>query len=249
MFAVTNTHGNGPNFFRPPPPPPPFNPILNGVNFTVSKIIAATVLSSSNTTAFLWDLVPIIDRFLLLNQTQVSSQLSWNVTQQMINNSTRLSWSTIPSNVQTFLLNQETNLAFFNLTFGQLGWTGPSDTFANTIVLSILPNEVTSILSNITQLTNQLTFSQLVNTTALRTRWSTYDSDDTYQNMPILFGIPRPRNGYKQHNGRHKRHAGNDRPRPSVPTTPAPLTASMVASQAIKTANTFLCTIFDCYYF
>ena len=210
----------------------PYNPILYHLNETISKLINAAVLSTSNTTAYVWDLLSPIDRFVLLSQTQVS-QTGWNVTQEVINNTTRLGWASVPSTVQTILLAQG-NLNILNLTYVQFGWSGPNDTFANSVLFSFLPDKIVSIYSNITQLVSDISFSTIVNTTAVD--WRTQRE---IREFSIVSIIPD-----KRDEGRYKRHWFGGWEKRT--TTPRPITAASVANQAVAAAARFICSYVWC---
>ena len=210
---------------------------LKNFNNSVNSLIAASVLSPSNTTSYLWDLVSFVDRFILLNQTQVLSQTNWSVVLEIANNGNRLGWTSIPNNVQSIVSKQAVNLAFLNLTYAQLGWSSPNDAFANSVLFSFLPNDIVSYFPNISQIVNQLWFSQLINTTAVDrhtlNRIRKYSIENIIPNSP-------------HHGRRFKRRAHGNRWGAPHTTIQQPVTATTVANQAIFTARNFLCRYWPC---
>ena len=142
---------------------------MNKVNKTTEILVSAVVpaLGSGNDTAYLWDLIEPVQRFLLLNQTSIAATLSWNVTQQLQQNLTDLSWATIPSNVQLFLQQELLLNQFSNLTFFSWGWTDSNNTFASTTLISLLTSQGQQNLPIIQSILAPLTFSTILNTTVL----------------------------------------------------------------------------------
>lgn len=124
-------------------------------------------LGTGNDTAYLWDLYDSVKRFVLLNQTDVITTLSWNVTQQLEQNQTNLNWATIPANVQLFLQQELTQNRFANLTFLSWGWTDSNNTFANTTLFSLFTLQGKQNLPVIRAILAPLTFSSVLNTTVL----------------------------------------------------------------------------------
>jgi len=124
-------------------------------------------LGTGNDTAYLWDLYDSVKRFVLLNQTDVVTTLSWNVTQQLELNQTNLNWATLPANVQLFLQQELAQNQFANLTFLSWGWTDSNNTFANTTLFSLFTSQGQQNLPVIRAILVPLTFSSVLNTTLL----------------------------------------------------------------------------------
>ena len=114
---------------------------------------------------FFWDLFPPNAQFLLVNQSQILA-LPFNVSQQLIQNGTNsLSWSSLPSNVQTLLLNQQGSL--LNISFSQWGWTDANSSFANSTLFSLFPLKVQTQLPNIIGVLAPLKYNLQIDLNAL----------------------------------------------------------------------------------
>ena len=143
---------------------------MNEVNITTTILLSAIVpaLGTSSDTAYLWDLIEPVQRFLLLNQTSISTTLSWNVTQQFLQNKSSINWLSIPSNVQLFLGEELILNQLLNLTFFSWGWTDSNSTFASSTLFSLLNLQGQENLPIIQSITTKLTFSTILNTTILK---------------------------------------------------------------------------------
>ena len=137
---------------------------ISGVNNTVQAILQS--LSTAPGSAYVWDLIPLAARFVLLNQTQVQ-QLPYNITDEFLKNNTNLSWATLPANVQNLLKNEQVNLQFLNLTLAQLGVVNPTSTIAAYTIFQLLNPTCQALLPNVTALLSQISIDNQVNTTAL----------------------------------------------------------------------------------
>ena len=123
---------------------------------------------SGNDTAFLWDLISPVYRFLLLNQTQISKLRQWNIKQQVEASQKNIKWSFLTKNVQSLLLKQKNQNTFVNLTFNDWGWVISSDLLANATLISLLTLKGQSILNNLTAEMASLNFNTALNITALK---------------------------------------------------------------------------------
>jgi hypothetical protein len=206
---------------------------ISKLNRSVNQILNATVSSGSYsppTIVYLWDLLPAVHRFLLLNQSIVQ-QLPWNVTANLLSNSTQLQWSTLTSDVQNVLALELTNLNLINLTFSQWGWSSASDSLAGSTLFSLLSSTQQSLLPNVTSLVNQLSFGQLLNTTMLRGSRGFGDFSDA-----LSFGsYPEKPSGFRHKRAPNKPNKPNNRPQVAQPVT-----AYTLLGQAWWNAATFL---------
>ena len=204
---------------------------LRRLNSSVLKIKNATVDSStplSTTVVNLWDLLPPINRFLLLNQTQVQS-LGWSVTQNLASNTTRLQWSTLPTSVQNLLSNQFTNLNFLYLSYLDWAWVNSNaDQFFNVTLYSLLSTDQVALLPTISTITNQLSLSQVVNTTALK---RTNGFGELCESLKL---------NYEPSGLRSKRGLPNRYPSVPKTTTPKPVTPWTLIDQAFSNAYKLL---------
>lgn len=137
---------------------------ITGVNNTVQAILQS--LSTAQGSTYLWDLIPLTARFVLLNQTAVQ-QLPYNITDEFLKNNTNLSWATLPSNVQSLLKNEQVNLQFLNLTLAQLGVVDSTSTIAGYTIYQLLNPTCQALLPNVTALLSQVSIDTQVNATAL----------------------------------------------------------------------------------
>ena len=170
----------------------PKNPIdmLNAtVQFVLNNASLPAGTPLSNTTKYVWDLVPPVSRFLMLNQTQ--SQAVWNVSASVISNSTRLDWTTVPSSVQRLLLGQWSNQQFLNLTYAKWAFVDASSPYSASTWLGATPLIQRPFLITASRILSQVPLNQLVNTTILKINGLDFDSmhhGDDYDKMPAING-------------------------------------------------------------
>jgi hypothetical protein len=137
------------------------------IQIVLQAAIPSAIAPASNDTQYLWDLLDPISRFLLLNQTAISSGQQFNVTLQLVQNQT-ISWLALTPGVQTALLNEGTVAsAILNLTFANWGWSQASDKFASTTLLSLISTQGQQALLQINTLLAPLNFNTVLNTTIL----------------------------------------------------------------------------------
>jgi hypothetical protein len=210
---------------------------VNQLNRSIAKIQNATVDPStplSTTIVNVWDLLPSVNRYLLLNQTKVQN-LGFSINQNF--SAARLSWTNLPSSVQDLLSSQLTNLDVLNLSFLDWAWVNSNtDQFFNSTLYSLLSTNQVALLPNVTNLLNQIKFSQVVNRTLLRRSNGFNEICDSLRlsYLPAEFG-------------RSKRaRPGRPGPGPSFfrPPPPPPVTAWTVFNQAVSRAARFLQTNF-----
>lgn len=113
----------------------------------------------------LWDLLNPVVRFVLLNQTQISS-LPFNVTIQLQTDVNNLNWTYLPTNVQSVLLAQTPSM-LINLSFLNWGFVDSANSFADSTVNSLLPTTVQNSLASVYILLAPLSFDLQVDLTAL----------------------------------------------------------------------------------
>jgi len=132
-------------------------------------LLIATVNESSQNTKYVWDLIHPVNRFLLLNQTQIRT--NWNVREKLNSNETRLEWSSLPESVKNVLLEQQANNGFFDQTFLDLGWVNAeTEPFSKATLRSIVPNSLNLFFENITAILKRAEFDMIVNMTVLRSK-------------------------------------------------------------------------------
>lgn len=119
----------------------------------------------ANNVQYFWDLINPVARFILLNQTLISS-LSFNIAESLASNNSCLNWSLLPSNVQQSLLAQKAS-ELLSLSYQQWGWVDSSNSFANTTLLSLLSASFQSSLSNLYILLAPLVYDSQVDLTDL----------------------------------------------------------------------------------
>lgn len=205
---------------------------VSKLNRSISKIQNATVDPTtplSTTIVNLWDLLPPVNRLLLLNQTQVQN-LGYNVNQNF--SAARLLWVNLPTPVQNLLSSQLVNLAVLNLSYLDWAWVNSNtDQFFNSTLYSLLSANQVALLPNVTNLLNQISFSQVVNTTLLRRSNGFNEVCDSLRLSYLPSDL-----------GRFKR----GRPGPSSffrpPPPPPPVTAWTVFNQAVSRVARFLKT-------
>lgn len=138
--------------------------ILQVVNATVQMILKV----KSDQGTFVWDLLPPLLRFIILNQAQFQSD-TFNVTEIVVNKKSNLLWSELPADIKTALLDEKSKNAFPSLTFEQLNMvSGPNDPLAKVTVKEILPKKIADLLPNITELLKDITFDTVINATKLK---------------------------------------------------------------------------------
>lgn len=86
----------------------------------------------------------------------------WNVTQAVELNQTQLQWTSLPTNTQSLLLQQ--NFKLLNQTFSEWGWD--KDQYANETLLNTLASFQDDQTVDLSVL-NQLSFNSVLNTTIL----------------------------------------------------------------------------------
>ena len=133
---------------------------------------------------YFWDLINPSARFLLLNQTQVSS-IPFNVTSQLQQNVSNLNWVALPADVQSFLLGQSP-AALLNLTYLQWGWVDLSNTFASTTLFSLLSVKQQNSLPNASVILAPITYSLNVDLTVLNQTLSS--NQNSYKRKKNLVG-------------------------------------------------------------
>jgi hypothetical protein len=134
---------------------------------------------------YFWDLINPSARFLLLNQTQVSSIPFYNVTSQLQQNVSNLNWVALPADVQSFLLGQSP-AALLNLTYLQWGWVDLSNTFASTTLFSLLSVKQQNSLPNASVILAPITYSLNVDLTVLNQTLSS--NQNSYKRKKNLVG-------------------------------------------------------------
>ena len=92
---------------------------------------------------------------MLLVQTQVA-QLGFDAS-QIKQNASILNWTSLPANVQTFLLSQQGSL--LNLRFDQWAWTNSNESFSNATLLSLFKPKYQAILLNASSIMAPLKFN------------------------------------------------------------------------------------------
>jgi hypothetical protein len=204
---------------------------LSQLNRSIVKIQNATVDPTtplSLTIVNLWDLLPAVNRLLLLNQTQVQT-LGYNVNQNF--SASKLLWVNLPTPVQNLLSSQLVNLGLLNLSFLEWGWVNSNtDQFFNSTLYSLLSTNQVALLPNVTNLLNQISFSQVVNSTALRRSKGFNEACDSLR----LSYLP-----VQELNGRFKRaRPGASFFRPPPP--PPPVTSWTIFDRAVSRAARFL---------
>ena len=139
---------------------------FNKFNSTVNNIIASkATLPTSEPTEVLWDLLRPISRYILLNQEGVRT-LDFTVKNAIENNSTDLSWATIPNNIKTYLLGQQ--IKMFNQTLKEWRFVDENDEInGNKKLISLVPVSKVSVLKDVNSLIEQLPFDLVLNMTAL----------------------------------------------------------------------------------
>jgi hypothetical protein len=205
--------------------------LLSQLNHSIVKIQNATVDPStplSDAIVNLWDLLPSVNRLLLLNQTQVQT-LGYNVNQNF--SASKLLWVNLPTPVQNLLSSQLANLGLLNLSFLEWGWVNSNtDQFFNSTLYTLLSTNQVALLPNVTNLINQISFSQVVNSTALRRSNGFNEACDSLR----LSYLP-----VQELNGRFKRaRPGASFYRPPPP--PPPVTAWTIFDRAVSRAARFL---------
>lgn len=178
---------------------------INSVNKSAQLITSAIVSSlSGNNTVYLWDLLDPVRRFIFLNQPVISSDQSWNVTQQLQLNQTNLNWATIPSNVQIFLLGEQFQNLFVNLTFTEWGWITTDQTFENTTLYSLFTSQAKQNLPQIQSLLAPLNFNVILNTTVLTKSNRRMRPSEALQRLNEEVSEALPFAPYKQPNRRRR---------------------------------------------
>ena len=196
------------------------------LNATLTADQVAALPAGSNTTKTLWDLIDPKLRFLLLNQTAVSA--SWNVTQALSLNQTKLDWATIPSSVQAILQQEQQSQQIAQLSFLAWGWVNSNtDMFANTTLASLLSTQSKALLPNMTALVSQLHFESVVNMTLLKGNRCNDLIESAMQIMQF--------NGIriKRANGFHNSMERRTRPPPPPPTPFDVITRVMMQTQQV----------------
>jgi hypothetical protein len=90
--------------------------MLAKLDMNVNAILSARAgrTADGKSTVYLWDILSPLERFLMLNQSQIQL-MDWNVTASIIANTTRLQWSSLPSSAQSLLLVQINLSCLFKL--------------------------------------------------------------------------------------------------------------------------------------
>jgi hypothetical protein len=145
---------------------------------------SSLVLNPADNIKYFWDLINPLARFLLLNQTQVSS-IPFNVTSQLQQNVSNLNWVALPADVQSFLLSQSP-AALLNLTYLQWGWVDLSNTFASTTLFSLLSVKQQNSLPNASVILAPITYSLNVDLTVLNQTLSS--NQNSYKRKKNLVG-------------------------------------------------------------
>ena len=138
--------------------------MLAKLEANVNAIVSVSVNTSTadgNKTIYLWDILPTAERFLMLNQTQVQ-MMKWNVSERVIANKTRLEWASLPAGAKFLLLKQNSDLAFFNLTYLQWAWVDTRSIFAQFTLLSLVPKEYLEFYPDILKIFNKLPFNMVL---------------------------------------------------------------------------------------
>jgi len=139
---------------------------LSRLNSSVKSILSVSSLAiPGDQVAFFWDLINPVARFLLLNQTQVSS-LPFDVISQLRQDVRNLNWAALPAGVQSFLLAQS-DADLLSLTYLQWGWVDTTNTFASTTLYSLLPANLQNALPNAFNLLAPVTYDFSIDLTVL----------------------------------------------------------------------------------
>lgn len=138
---------------------------LMKITTLVDKLVAAKVAQQANDTKFLWDIIPPVARLMVLNQFRTT----WNVTEKLVSNLTRLEWSSLPGDIQKSLLDQKASYSFLNLTFLNWGIVNlPTDLFANTTLLSLISKEFQVLFPVLKVSLDKISYDNILNVTLLR---------------------------------------------------------------------------------
>lgn len=129
--------------------------ILARLNASVDALLASQQQNDTDDFAYAWDMINPCARFILLNQTQVFSQLSFEIEAKLKENNSSLNWCYLPSKVKSFLLGQKLPI-ILGLTYEQWGWN--QNLFSNATLYSLLPYENQIILPSIANIISPIQF-------------------------------------------------------------------------------------------
>ena len=228
-------HGSGERFR-------PNSNFFTRLNSSLQILLSAVTTSPNpaNNVQYLWDLINPVARFVLLNQTAISS-LPFNISQNLASNNKSLNWNQLPANVQSALLAQPLS-GLLNLTYEQWGWVNPSSTFASTTLFSLVPATVQSTLPNIYILLAPLAYNTQIDLTALNATLIANAASNSFGRYPSGDLVKRFTREFFESFGsllppadgrRHKRH--NNRP----PFNYQP-TAQSTFGDAVKRAEKYV---------
>ena len=93
---------------------------------------------------------------------------TWNVTEKLLLNATKLEWLSLPGDIQKVLIDQKSSFSFLNLTFFNWGFVNsPVELFANTTLLSLIPMDLQILFPTIKVSSEKISFDSILNVTLL----------------------------------------------------------------------------------
>ncbi len=100
-------------------------------------------------------------RFAILNQSQVLA-LSFDIQKAIVNDVNNLNWTNIPSEIQTFLVQQQSSILY--LKFSDWGWSDSDRT-----VYSLISNQGKYMLPTVEPFLESLSYDLLIDLNRLKT--------------------------------------------------------------------------------
>lgn len=142
--------------------------ILNRLNHKIDTILKYEVKNITkplpNSYVYNFDTIIPVNRFLLLNQTKISSK--WNVTRELENNRTRLEWDSLPDEVKEILKDQYNRMSFMYQSFADWGWDYGE--FSNSTLMDLMPYRITHIIPELKRSFERIQYDTVLDFTRMR---------------------------------------------------------------------------------